>query len=88
MNALSLTFIALGALFIARNSLVFRIRRRRLDAIYAHYMAEIDAGNLSDPARITAAYDEFDAPSYEAMLLDLRRWTYRQFYATEPGSQP
>jgi hypothetical protein len=80
VNLFVVIVLALGAIgpFIAwRNHLVFTARIRRID--------EIAAANKRDIARheygrLDLRWAEFRATTYDAMLFDLRRWTYRQFY--------
>jgi hypothetical protein len=72
--AFYLTLMALVVVLLVRNELTFRMRSRRYDEIHAHNVRLIEMGGIPD----LNAYD--DMPSYEAMLFDVRRWTYRQFY--------
>jgi hypothetical protein len=66
---------------LLRNELVFRIRRRRIDAISD--ACQRDLGRPDFGALLNARYAELDSPSYGQMVSDLRRWTYRQFYPQE-----
>jgi hypothetical protein len=82
MSALLFTVLAICALVLVRNKLVYSITRRRLDEIHRENHAAINAGTFTDA--MLARYDEM--PSHDSMLFDLRKWTYRQFY--QAGSQP
>lgn len=63
--------VALCVLMLIRNELVYRIRCRRIDWAF----------------QVAPKYHErvrqFQSVSYEAMLYDLRKWTYNQFYGAE-----
>ena len=74
-------------LLLVRNHLVFSIRRRRLNKIHETNLKSIDRlseAQLRDaPDLIEKRYADMESLSYEAMLFDLRRWTYKQFYPEE-----
>lgn len=73
--------LVLASVMLARNQLVFSIRMKRINAIHAKN--ESDIGNPDFTRVMTRRYSELDSPSYNAMLFDARRWTYRQFYPAE-----
>ena len=65
---------------IVRNELVYRMRIRRIDEIHEFIV------NATDTQLFDArAYKDFrDGPTYDQMVWDLRKWTYRQFYPDKP----
>jgi len=79
-----LTIAVMSFLGLVRNHIVFRHRRRRLAEIHHKGMAELEArGNEitnAEIARHMRRYEVFDKTSYNSMLLDLTKWTYKQFY--------
>lgn len=68
-----------SALIGVRNSLVGRVRTRRLAEIHDLGDRQIAAG-VYEMGRDLAAADDYGKRSYDAMMFDLRKWTYRQFY--------
>lgn len=68
-------------LLLVRNELVFRIRARRLSEIHDLNVQQI--GRPDFIAVMEQRYAELDSPGYADMVLDLRRWTYRQFFPQE-----
>lgn len=73
-----LTFVALMGVMLVRNEIVYRVRRTRIAEIAQ--ANERDIGHPDFIEVMEARYAELDSPSYEAMLFDLRCWTYRHFY--------
>lgn len=73
------TLLALCALFLIRNEIAYRAIKRRIDAVHA---ANVQSINQDAPSQVTRGrWDEFDrSTSQGAMIFDLRRWTYQQFY--------
>ena len=72
-----LVALVLCSTLFARNHIVHRCRLRALGETSAKAKAAIKAGD-EDWERF---YDEYrDCPSYDAMLYDPLKWTYRQFY--------
>jgi hypothetical protein len=80
---LTLTYLAVILLWVIRAAVVLRVSLRRLDAIAQ--ACERDMPRADFFFRLQRRYDEFKGESELAMLLDLRRWTYRQFYPKEPA---
>lgn len=74
--AFFLAALALCGLFALRNRLVFKVRMRRLDEIYSANMKAIHNGRM--PPYMYEKYH--DAQSYDEQIIDLKKWTYRQFY--------
>lgn len=84
-SALSWTLFALALLVLVRNHIVYRIRTRRLHEIHTVCVREttamLDEKTMSELIEaISRRYDDLDSPSYRAMVFDIRRWTYKQFY--------
>lgn len=61
------TFIAVVIVLAVRNELIYRIRVKAIDFIYAQ------ENWLELRSRL-------DRPSYGAMIFDLTRWSYTAFY--------
>jgi hypothetical protein len=72
-----LLLVVLVPVMLIRNRIVHRARTRRIDEISEACKQDISRGCLDCWKR---RYDELDSQSYDAMLYDFRRWTYRQFY--------
>jgi hypothetical protein len=87
MMALALTLLALFCLALVRNDLVYRIRIRRIDEIHEHNVRVIRGHDFSGGTRPLTVDFNLSDPSYDAMLFDLRRWTYAQFYPVAPEAQ-
>jgi hypothetical protein len=79
MNAFALTVMAVGSLLLVRNELVFRHSMRRLQAIHEANLADIESDDFFQIVERRYA----GIGSHVLMLLDLRRWTYKQFYPSE-----
>ena len=71
----NLVLVALGALFLVRNELVFRHHKRRIDECHYKNMARINSGDYR-----FQPYDHERNGSYLADVLDLRKWSYADFY--------
>jgi hypothetical protein len=69
------------AVMLIRNELVFRARLHRIDKISE--AMDRDLGRSDFIELLRRRYAELGSPSYNAMLLDFSRWTYRQFYPQE-----
>jgi hypothetical protein len=67
MLGLLATVLALSSLLLFRNELVYRAHMRRIDEVFA---------SDSWPKLLR----EFNEHSYDWQVLDLRLWTYRQFF--------
>jgi hypothetical protein len=78
MLEVSLTVIALGALVLVRNNLVYRASVRRIDEVHQRNLVAINEGWMRE--EFFHEYD--DEVRYEIQILDLRKWTYKQFYPT------
>lgn len=76
--AFSMTMLVLAAIGMVRNHIVYGIRTRRLFEI----KALADKGVADDAAykNVVRWYEDFDKFTYNAMVFDLTRWTYKQFY--------
>jgi hypothetical protein len=74
MDALALTLLALSALLIVRNHLVYRAVSRRTEEIHEHNFQAIEAGKYDALLSYSAV------GHYDSMLFDITKWTYRQFY--------
>ena len=60
---------------LIRNNLVYKIRRRKLAEVSEKAKSLIDTdGNWRQP------YSDFDSLSYDKMLWQLHKWTYKSFY--------
>lgn len=62
-----ITLVPLLLLFFIRNEIVYRVRVRAIDVIFDH-------PDWMERRKILLN------PSYNAMLFDLTRWTFKQFY--------
>lgn len=64
-----------GGVIAVRNELVYRVRIDAIDRISYLVKTGIDAGeNWLD------LYQILDKPSYAAMIFDLTRWRFKDFY--------
>lgn len=82
--AFIITFAFFTILMSVRNDLIFKIRSREIDCCYERAKARIENDNLfTSIAETQNEYRVLVKPSYDAMMLDLTKWTHRQFY---PGS--
>lgn len=73
--------VLLGVLLLFRNQLVYRARMKRLDAI-KHRAYQLISERLDRSWELL--YADFHAgPSYLAMVFDLRKWAYRDFYSED-----
>lgn len=79
MNEVAFTIFGLAALFFVRTNLVAVFDIRRLGEIHANNTAAINRGDYETAKRGLSEYDNLTA-GYVARLLDLRKWTYRQFF--------
>jgi len=69
MGIILTIILLIMAAVLVRNNLVFTIRVRRLTEI------------IDLPQRDwVLAYNDFESLKYNSMMLDLRKWTYNQFY--------
>jgi hypothetical protein len=68
----SLLFAGLGlcALMLVRNELTFRVRMRAIDLI----------SEIRPHEAWQTAHQKYLSVSYESMMYDLSRWTFKQFY--------
>lgn len=80
MGALIWTIMALSCVLGVRNHLVFKYRMRRLDEIHTFCLRSIAFDQIDCMPEIDRRYDEIDNPSYNMMVFDITKWTYRQFY--------
>jgi hypothetical protein len=71
MNLFLGVVLFMGALFILRNMVVFKARMDELDRLNVL----INAGK-----RINKELDEFERTSRSQQILDLRKWTHKQFF--------
>jgi hypothetical protein len=69
--------IAISIFMLLRNKLVFKAQMRRIEEISAASKRDIARHEYG---RLDQRWADFRATTYDAMLFDLRRWTYRQFY--------
>lgn len=69
----ALVLMALAVLFLVRNEVVHKHRLRRIDECHANNARRID--NRKEPLK----YDH-ERNAYVADVLDLRKWTYSDFY--------
>jgi hypothetical protein len=83
MSALLYTVLAIGALLLIRNELVYKMNMRRIAEIHAAIQRAIDQGQFA--YSMFAAYDEM--PSYDAQLFDLSKWSYAQFFPKSSTSE-
>lgn len=74
----SAIFAGIGVLFLVRNAVVYCHKERRRDWIHSHNQAKINAGLYDQKLDYSKA-----GGNYHAMMLDLRKWTYKQFYGDE-----
>lgn len=75
MAAFLLTSIALLLLFVIRNELTYRMRMAATDVLET----------LIGTDDFEIEFDRFKAASYESMMFDLRKWTFKQFYPSLAG---
>jgi hypothetical protein len=73
------TLIALCGVGFIRNVIVFRVRMRRLDEISSKCKSEL--GRADFYAVMNRRYEELENRNYYTMVLDVRHWTYRQFFS-------
>lgn len=76
-DAMFLSLFAICALAMARNELVHRLRMRRLREVSARADLLIRQHKFDDWRPL---YAEVEATNYFLQVLDLRKWTYRQFW--------
>lgn len=81
IEALLATLFAICVLALVRNKITFEHQMRRLEEIHDYYQRGFDLGIYPSGFQL---YDEM--PRYYAMMFDLTKWTYRQFF--EPLPQP
>lgn len=74
-----LVLLCLVALFYVRAAIVNKVGLRRLEDMHAANTVLIEAGEFE---RLNS-YDGFNSQSYIGDVLDLRKWTYAQFYPDE-----
>lgn len=78
LTAMALS-LAVSALALVRNELIFGIRGKKLAQIHDQTSRNIEAG-----LPWMHLYDNFNAgPSYGNMMWDLRKWTYESFYGKD-----
>lgn len=80
MEAFDLTVFAIAALALVRNEIVFRHAMRWIEEVHARNSALIEAGDLDGAARGLEDYEK--SRMHLTHMLDLRKWTYRQFYGS------
>ena len=74
---------ALAVLMTYRNGLIYKIRGQEIDRIGEWWRNDIEAGTGCHNHNNVSEYyfGKFNnGPSYGMMVLDLRKWTYKQFY--------
>ena len=70
---LILTVLALLCLFTVRNALVFHVRMKAINIIYHEVAPTVDYTKL--------AQEKLEGKNnYHAQTLDLRKWTFKQFF--------
>jgi hypothetical protein len=74
----ALTVLVMCVVALVRNELVYRIRMRRIGEISAKCTSEL--GRADFIPVMEARYAELDTPNHHVMVIDLTKWTYRQFY--------
>lgn len=74
-TALYFTLLALCALMLVRNELTFRVRMRAIDLIH----------EIEPHEAWRTAHQKFMSVTYESMMYDLRKWTFKQFYPELAG---
>lgn len=78
MSAFLITWLALCAVLMVRNSLAWGIQRQRIEEIHQANVRDINAKLPVDCAqRYKQLHNQY------LMVLDLTKWTYRQFYPQE-----
>lgn len=79
---MSVTFLVVAwgivMLMLLRTYIVMEVRMRRIREISAANTKEI--GRADFIQIMERRYKELETPGYYTMMLDLRCWTYRQFY--------
>ncbi len=83
MSTIPLIIFALAIFWTLRSFLLFRINTRRINDIRRLTLAEIDAGIYD---RHQGRWAEFGDRRHLIQMLDLTKWTYRQFYAPLPDA--
>jgi hypothetical protein len=86
MSYFPLTTLSICALMLIRNELVFRHSMRRIEAIHQRNKDLIDAGDFDAAER---GLEDYGSPHHQMRghflhMLDLRKWTYRQFFGEAP----
>ena len=77
MDYILITFLWIAALLLIRNSLIYRYRTRAIDEVHKKATAAINRGDLNWK-KYYRLYEE--SGSYDAMIFDLTKWKYSQFY--------
>lgn len=70
------SFLVLLSLLMLRNAIVFRVRKKAIGIASKKALAAIDQ---HDPDYLKF-WLPVEALSYEAMMFDLTKWTFKQFY--------
>lgn len=72
-----LTIFALGGLCLWRNEITYRARKKAANVIHKRIIQSIKEGNY----KVDEIWDIYEkGPSYDAMMVDLTKWTPEQFY--------
>lgn len=79
MNAFQWTMLAMFTLCWLRGNIVYRVGLRRLAEIRQVHDREIATGTFVI-SKVQQRYEEFGRPTFLYKVLDLRKWTYKQFY--------
>ncbi len=66
-----LLMLAFSMILFVRNRIVYDARMRRMKYVF------------SSAPEWKTRIKQFDSLSYERMLFDLRKWTYKQFYGDD-----
>lgn len=85
MSLFICVIVFVTALFLVRNEVVYRVRVRRINYIYQHNLKLLDNHRFITDT----GYSPFQRLSYEPeqsydqMLFDFRKWTYKDFFPEE-----
>lgn len=73
--AVVIAIVAVAAILLVRNELVYTFRLRRIAVCGEAAIKAINEGK-----EWRQYWRSFDALTYDSMLFDFRKWTYNQFY--------
>lgn len=78
MTELALTIFGLCLVTVIRSFLAFRIGMKRLNYIHERNRKALDNGTYNK-----SMMADYDMVNHNAMVFDLTKWTYKQFFPEE-----